>query len=735
MFGNDPLNDPSVDPTVIGSLSNASVTPSLMVLSKNANAHESESVTGPNSPVNYTISIDIPNGQTISNLKLIDKLPKNLQFVSLVSASPGGYSILQQPATSTPNNAPNNQLIVQWPSITGTAGSGEASMTLRVFAPLLDADGNPVISTVTGASAPAINDARAEGSWTPIDPRDPTTPVVSDATPNDNTITLKSVAVQKSHSLAIDTTPTGLSPYDTIQYALNFQISDFLAFKNFLLSDKLSDGQRIDNTFTPTLQVWGSSSSTNGETCLQPTTQRRSIAQEMDLRTFPFLFQTNSSAGVWTEISLVDARHPVHQQQIAQSQILDSRMEQLPTVPLYKIRTQTHFLQEMQPSMRVTPLSNSVTSTGDVINHQTLAQTGSSASDTSGSSLQIQKGGLTQKSIYAINGNTLLPSPLRMSPGDVITYRLKINSPLSRLDNFKVTDYLPLPIFSATSVTAFNPTVDASIPAAGTAKFGPEDTLTSVSGRTPTISSSITDNSLIFDYGTGVNSIPTSTTIDLLFSLTVNSKPFADKLLLTNVGQSQTGDTFNQTATQSQIVQIQLGEPDVRITKGVVASTQPLAIFSPSSVAPVTFTTATGTCPTFSGTIASSSIASTPVHSSVSELDNGARSIFAILLENQGTSPNGAFNVNVKDSMPAGMTLPTDGLNLCVTDGNGTALPYTDLGGGLMGSGISLNDVSIVKCIFNILRKKHCRHHLSASVNGAPRTKRVDNQLGHVNQL
>ena len=42
--------------------------------------------------------------------------------------------------------------------------------------------------------------------------------------------------------------------------------------------------------------------------------------------------------------------------------------------------------------------------------------------------------------------------------------------------------------------------------------------------------------------------------------------------------------------------------------------------------------------------------------------------------------------------MPAGFTTPGGGLNLCVTDGSGTALSYTDLGGGLFSSGIELVD-------------------------------------------
>ena len=61
---------------------------------------------------------------------------------------------------------------------------------------------------------------------------------------------------------------------------------------------------------------------------------------------------------------------------------------------------------------------------------------------------------------------------------------------------------------------------------------------------------------------------------------------------------------------------------------------------------------------------------------------------FAIVVENLGSGPEGAFDVTFRDTLPAGFVVPADlaALNLSVTDGAGTALAFTDLGGGPFGA-------------------------------------------------
>ena len=47
--------------------------------------------------------------------------------------------------------------------------------------------------------------------------------------------------------------PAELSPGDVIEYRLEFQVSDYFAYDDFSVTDVISDGQHLLETFTPTL--------------------------------------------------------------------------------------------------------------------------------------------------------------------------------------------------------------------------------------------------------------------------------------------------------------------------------------------------------------------------------------------------------------------------------------------------------------------------------------------------
>ena len=70
-------------------------------------------------------------------------------------------------------------------------------MTFTYYAVGLDGAA-PVLDPATGDDAAAVDDARSAATWTPVDTRDPAVPVTSDATPDDHTLALKSLATQKS---------------------------------------------------------------------------------------------------------------------------------------------------------------------------------------------------------------------------------------------------------------------------------------------------------------------------------------------------------------------------------------------------------------------------------------------------------------------------------------------------------------------------------------------------------
>ena len=80
-------------------------------------------------------------------------------------------------------------------------------------------------------------------------------------------------------------------------------------------------------------------------------------------------------------------------------------------------------------------LGDIVSVTGDLLavaDASTL--NGNSESDGSGASVSIPYGIIT-KSIYAINSNTSFSSPVAISPGDTVTYRVSYTLPTSDFED------------------------------------------------------------------------------------------------------------------------------------------------------------------------------------------------------------------------------------------------------------------------------------------------------------
>ena len=298
------------------------------------------------------------------------------------------------------------------------------------------------------------------------------------------------------------------------------------------------------------------------------------------------------------------------------------------------------------------------------------------------------------KSIYAVNGSTAF-SPANLAPGDEVTYSIQYTLPISDFEQLRLTDYVPLPVFrigdadadgAAGPAWTFDAAVpSASVPAAGHAKFGPSDTFYNssppASQITPIITTDNDANSLGFSYGTYDSVSSMSTRVHILFTVTVRDDPFADELFLTNVVRAEEQNSFNVGVSDDQVVQVQLGQPVLDVTKGVVATNRSGAAFNPAAVGPagVTFT-APGTAPAFTGTITSAGLAARPVNSNLTGIDAADLVRFAIVVENTGTSRAGAFDVEIKDTLPAGFAVPSGGLNLSVTDGTGAAIALHHLG-------------------------------------------------------
>jgi hypothetical protein len=493
-FGADALDNPATDPSIIGSYATAATTPTVLRLKKTYIGPEDETATGPNFPRQYLIEVDVANGQTVTNLDLTDVLPPSLQFVSVVSTTVRGTPTATTSVSTPSTSVPGGTLTRRFASVTGTTATNDATMLFTFYVPRVDASSGVIINASTGDDAQSIDDAKTSGSWTPIDPRDVASAgtVTSDVTTSDHVLTDKSIAIQKSAAIVTDTGVTGASPGDTVEYTLNFQVSDYFAFQNLVVTDVLADGLRPDGTFTPTLRV-----TQHGIT---------SSTAVMNGSNFGFVINSpgdGSTTGTFNVSAELIAR-------ALSGQLLggcvpdtgtpippDCGFNAGPTTVtvVYRAVIQNNYTDTFpsgDPSVdEGDVLSNSVKVAGDVLDNSTLAPTGSSEDDDSHAELQIQRGQLT-KAIYAINGNTTLPTPVRIGPGDAVTYRLTLTLPTSDIEPLTISDYLPLPIFSSTQIptfTTFDAVVSATAPATGHAKFGPGDTFFALSNITPTLCS------------------------------------------------------------------------------------------------------------------------------------------------------------------------------------------------------------------------------------------------------
>ena len=249
--GNDALANPPTDPSIVGAFPAVgvapAVTPTILRLTKTYVGPENETATGPNFPRQYRITVDVATGQTVIDLDITDALPGNLQFIAVTNASAVGspaVSAIATPSTTTPGGT----LTRRFASVTGTAGTADATLEFSFYVPLRDATSTEVIPPASGDDATSPNQAATQGSWDPIDSRDAVAPVSAAGTGGapEHTLTPKSLAIQKGVTIAIDTGAAGPSPGDTLQYTLDVQVSDYFALQNLVITDVISDGQRHD---------------------------------------------------------------------------------------------------------------------------------------------------------------------------------------------------------------------------------------------------------------------------------------------------------------------------------------------------------------------------------------------------------------------------------------------------------------------------------------------------------
>lgn len=715
VLGNDPLDDPGVDPSIVGGSDSETIHPALFRLEKLYLGPENETATGENFPRQYKINVDVAEGQTLSGLKLTDLFPSNLAYLGVSYVTPGG-SLVKAPPVGQAAAAPNNELSVYFPTVVGSASPVDLTMIVDFYVPRNAANSQPVLNPATGDDAISGNQALVTAEWTPFDVRDidEAGPVALNPVGFEHVLTDKSIAVQKDVRVAVDTGSAGATPGDVLQHTLDFQISDFFTFDQLTLSDVFSDGQRLDTTYRPRLELLYHGTTYTGYFNADSTV---TFSDPLPDDLLVDLSRIGNDADAATDGSTrltFNLSQLLVNLGISGGELHGGQTNGLDFGPTQGRITYRTVIQDQYsdtyPSGRprldeADPLTSAVVIRGRVLDNSTGAPTGYYEEDDSQGNLSLAVGHFTT-TIYAING--VVGADPKVAPGDTVTYRLTYTLTSGDFEQFVLQDYLPMPIFRAADADANDlpgpswsyDTGNGTTPAAGMFQRGPSDTQFIRSGIVPTVAVDGVNNLLSFDYGTFEDADNLPVTIDLLFTVTATDDPFADQLLLTSQARKRSQNTAESVLVADQINQVLLTEPVLTITKGVVASDNANATYTAAAPGPVAFSPPGSSGPGFTGTIFSGGAGVTgglrkhPMDANLRSIDAGDTVTFAIVIENTGSSRNGAYDVMLRDLLPAGFTIPQSGLNLRVVDGTGQALAYNVIGGGLFdpNGGIELVD-------------------------------------------
>lgn len=668
-YGLDPLVNPGTDAPVFGPSASLAITPTVIAVDVDYVGPEQETATGPSYPREWLVKALIADGQTMTGLTLHNTMPDGT-FIKSVSIVNGTGTTFFDNATGEVRADFNG-------SYTGGVG-GVPTLKIEFYVPEFLRDGvTPVLDPVTGSFRVLENNARLDATWDPTDGRDPIQVFALNPVGPEDVITAKSIAVQKSVDVL-----TALKPGENLEWTLDGQVSNYFNMDDLILIDKLSDGQVFDASKPVSIKMFeggapifsGTIASANihvvRDSASGISTITFDVSKEMRDRGFDDVLNGKVS-GSFNQAT-VEVKF--------QSTILTSYEAGVDVPPNENLVDQGD------------PLTNGIDFGGVVDEHDNYK------ADSSGASVKLPVSEIS-KSIYAINGNTsFTPGPV--SAGDAITFRLKLDMPLTGAHDVELRDYLPLPVLKAISGMTFTDVVSAATPGANQAKWGPGASYDSSGDptTTPTISYDSLSNSLKFDFGEARAPGNPASTIDLLFTVVVQDEEFGDGLLLTNQVTSTETNSFNKESQDNAIVQFVLGEPELNITKGVIADTNAAAgLTATPGPDGISFTAPGSGGNRFSGgVISSQALDNRLIDANLTGADAGDRVSFAIVVENTGSSLKGAFDVLIRDTLPPGFEVPAGGpgLNLRVTDGAGNLIPFTVEGSSIFdpAGGIRLGD-------------------------------------------
>ncbi|MCX5926949.1 MAG: isopeptide-forming domain-containing fimbrial protein, partial [Cyanobium sp. LacPavin_0920_WC12_MAG_63_22] len=684
-LGTDPLNNPSTDPPISAPNVTGQVVPSPLTFSKSNNLAESETATGPNFIGAWRLSADIADGAQLNKLVVSDTLPNDLNLLEINPSLKLNGKLTQQPV-GNPTAPSNNQVVIDYGGpTTGTTSTEEAAAQIRFFVP-------DTLEPTTGGAITYANNASVSATWG----NSPDGSVKLN-TPANNEITAKALAIQKSASSG------SVLPGGDVTFTLNFQISDYFAFGDLIVKDLLGDGL----TYTPgsariNLQEQGVSLTGNGSAAFDPAyiTYLPDVAgpgvDGKDSLSFNLSgwLKSIGNDGILQGGRVFSTTAGATRGSITFTASIDD---------LYVAPKAAG--QNIKPGDQ---LANNVTLQGDIQKQLPLGlfqDTNRQVSDTSAVGMSVADIG-TAKTVVARNGQALGSGPLVLTPGDTVTYRIKVTFPIGDIHGFNLSDFLPTPVYnvdgeasggaSSTGFELFGSGATASspssLPPAGQFSYGSLHTAPPLVDNL--LKSGPAVNDLVATIANTSDPTHTPVTVDIYYTVTVTGAAIDDRLPITNIATANTVDSNgNSRPVQISAVTGEVLAPNLKIRKGIVVTSRDSlsgnqkATYTPGlNTGGATFPASLGAAP-FTGTVSSGGISvaggngstgavkNNALDSNVAGLDAGDTVRFVIVIENIGTSYRGAFNVQLRDELPAGLTVTPGSLR--IVDGSGALIGYT----------------------------------------------------------
>ena len=548
-YGNSPIDDPVNYPPIYGETVTGWVNPVVVKIDKSSSLNEHETATGSNFPFSYFVNINIVNGAKIENITITDVIPSDVMYLgSPVLYDSKGRVIdsslytIEEPA----GNKTGGKLILKLKEAVGDLSTTSITLKYKAYAPEFDnstGDNITIINSETGGGVAAASTVDMNYTY------------VNDTynASNSYSIYLKSLATQKYSEIL---TGSGqlhpVVPHNLIVYKIDFEISDYFAFDDLVVYDKfdthkVGSAQKFLSEYEPVLSIYGKTYELNES--YYSVVSLGDIDESVTFYISKFLKDNNISTslkgGYYTNRS------------VNQGAMVGSLN--------FVAKVIIHYSN-----------GSSVVSNDLVINHiktsATVLNTFNTVSDNSYTQLRVPSVTL-KKDIIAVDGEIINDTDFyKVYPGQNITFVLDIHFPTGSVNDFIVTDFLPIPLFNLKGFNLVNSTTGV-IPKGGYWAYANDSGFLhdENTGKVivPKIGIDTFNNALSFNFGNTLDNMAHPVDVRLWFTFQVSSEPMADQLNLANLAEMKFKDSIDVVYASSNIVLMLTNEPELKITKHV----------------------------------------------------------------------------------------------------------------------------------------------------------------------